>query len=136
MQRLSRIESPSLIVEIILVRFRQLMIVWFIFCSKFQFLRSTCKIGLLLPLTNLFQWIAIRYFLLYYHFNHSYSLLFIYIQLTSLPVNDFILFVIIIYCLSLYRIDRKYKCLLSFQTLLGSGHMIHISRVITTHDQH
>ena len=56
---------------------------------------------------------------------------------TSVSVSYlFIQFEIIIYCFSLYRIDRIHKCLLSFQTLLEGVHMKHISPVTTIHDQH
>ena len=66
-----------------------------------------------------------------------HHLLFFLNHKTSVSVSYlFIRFEFIIYCLSLYRIDRRYKCLLSFQTLLEGVHMKHISPVITIHDQH
>ena len=66
-----------------------------------------------------------------------HHLLFFLNHKTSVSVSYlFIRFEFIIYCLSLYRIDRRYKCLLSFQTLLEGVHMKHISLVTTIHDQH
>jgi hypothetical protein len=56
---------------------------------------------------------------------------------TSISVSYlFIQFEVIIYCLSLYRIDRIHKCLLSFQTLLEGVYMKHISPVTEIHDRH
>ena len=66
-----------------------------------------------------------------------HHLLFFLNHKTSFSVSYlFIQFEFIIYCLSLYRIDRIHKCLLSFQTLLEGVHMKHISLVTTIHDQH